>query len=272
MHKVAEHFSYNIDPGAAFNSPFPTINFNSARGRRKPELEPVNHQNELQYDLNNSLEAIESQPQYEFTFCSLFKFKHYRSEDHKNRHAHRDSQSQRNVHEDDTPQFDKPGRTGRSEHEVGLENDPYEDEQNRYDSTFNPKSTPTKYLALVPYVSLINQYLQSMVADSPESELSYEMIEKAEYNQVRKIIEGGGYNFDNPPDTQSILKPPKFRTPDENMVSQYLPSAQNTATNFNGLSIDLNHNVENYIMYKQIKQKEKYHNTNNLATVKEGMF
>lgn len=52
--------------------------------------------------------------------------------------------------------------------------------------------------SIVPYASMLVQYLQNMLDNTPESEISKELIYKSNYKMVRKIIVSGKYDFDNP--------------------------------------------------------------------------
>lgn len=129
-----------------------------------------------------------------------------------------------------------------------------------FNYSFNTKVKSTESSALVPYKGAILQYLQNLLDDGPASELCKEVLYRAEYKMVRKIIETGEYNFENPKQLDKAFLNFKRKTTDQSMRSHYLPSATQSVTNFNGSSTNFNHNVEAYILYKQIKKKEKRRN------------
>jgi len=120
----------------------------------------------------------------------------------------------------------------------------------------------------VPYANVINEYLQRLIRNSPESEISKEVIYRANYNMVRKIITKGEYDFDNPTKLDDKILKPKTTKIDAFIMSQYLPNANQSHNTLITVPLEIGHNVENYILYKQIKKKKKF-NTR-LNTINEG--
>ena len=128
-----------------------------------------------------------------------------------------------------------------------------ENEVKGFNYSFNPKVDNQMITALVPYKNRILEYLESLIPNTPESEISKEVIYKIHYKQVRKIINKGGYNFENQRkiDLDKISKK-KQKNPyyftgfnDKAYQSQTVMSKP----------LGLGHNVENYLLYKNLKSK-----------------
>ena len=126
------------------------------------------------------------------------------------------------------------------------------DEIEGFDYSFNPKVST----ALVLYKNNPMTYLESLVPNTPEAEISKEVINYINYKQVKKILKEGKYNFNDP---KRINLPENYKAKSDINYSSTLSSlkGKNSPLNMTG-PFKLGHNVENYLIYKNLKNKNNY--------------
>lgn len=133
--------------------------------------------------------------------------------------------------------------------------------------SFNPKLQVDDMNALVPFENKVIQYLENLLPKTPESELAKEVVHNAHYKQVQMIIKRGRYNFDNPKEFNIDKLRKQSGQIESKMFTEYLPKEYQTHTSLIS-HLDAGHNVETYLLYKQLKAKEKKYGA--LEPISEG--
>lgn len=123
--------------------------------------------------------------------------------------------------------------------------------------------------ALVPYKNRKVEYLEHMLPQKPELEIAQEVTHKAQYKQVRRIVNHGEYDFDNPKpiDLESLSK---LRSQSSYFVTRTSMN-RNDQDVSNNQPFDIGHNIENYLLYKNLN-KGKNLSTVTLNPVQECKF
>ncbi|CAI2384441.1 unnamed protein product [Moneuplotes crassus] len=122
--------------------------------------------------------------------------------------------------------------------------------------SFNPKVNPQMITALVPYKNKKVEYLQQMLPQSPGLEIAEEITYKSQYKQVQKIINHGGYDFDNPRpiDLESISK----LKPQSSYFGTRTSMNRNDQDISNCHPLEIGYNIENYLLYKNLSKGKKF--------------
>jgi hypothetical protein len=86
------------------------------------------------------------------------------------------------------------------------------------------------------------------------------VIYQAHYKQVQRIIKRGGYDFDNPREFNLDKLRRQSGQNESRILTEYLPKEYQTQTSLTP-HFDPRHNVETYLLYKQLKAKERKYGT-----------
>ena len=143
------------------------------------------------------------------------------------------------------------------------------DDVKNFNYSFNPKVDIEITNAIVPYRHPINHKLAQLILHSPDSELSKELIEKSTFKIFQKILFEGEYDFENPrPIDFDRLKGVSGGW-ESVFIQDHNLNAMQTHTSLSTCIQGYGHNVETFLLLKQIKKKRGLRNN---SSVKDSKF
>lgn len=141
------------------------------------------------------------------------------------------------------------------------------DEVKNFNYSFNPKVDLEIATAVVPYRGRsVSHKLLHLIPNSTESELSRELIEKSTFKVFKKIQSEGEYDFDNPKSIDLDKLKGVSRLCESVFINEHNGNPMQTHTSMSSLIQGYGHNVETFLLLKQLKKKRELEN---LSSVKD---